>query len=107
MAVEPPLMLSLSYEDAELPWAISGDAGEALIDLEQVDVIDAEVGGLQGLAGGVQDGSELHNGTRSRNRQSPEPCPRDQAALLGEAAAGNEQGGRERSGQADRGRDDS
>jgi hypothetical protein len=36
-----------------------------------------------------------------------EPCPRDQALLLGEAAAGDEQGGNERSGQVDRGRDDS
>lgn len=54
--------------------------GDGLIDLEQADVIDAEAGGLQGLAGGL---------------------------LLGEAAAGDEQGGTERSGQVDRGRGDS
>lgn len=70
-------MLSLSSGNAELPLGDQRDAGEALIDLEQADVIDAEVGALQGLAGGVKDGGD------------------------------HEQDGSERPGQADRGRDDS
>jgi hypothetical protein len=86
MAVEPPLMVSLSSGDAEIPLGDQQDAS---------------------LAGGVQDGGELHNGIRSRDRRGPEPGPRDQAVPPGEAAACDEQGGSERPGQADRGRDDS
>ena len=56
MAVEPPLMLSLSSGDAELPLGDQRDAS---------------------LAGGVQDGGELHNGIRSRDRRGPEPGRRD------------------------------
>jgi hypothetical protein len=130
MAMEPPLTLSLSSGDAELPLDDQRYAGEGLIDLEQADAIDAGAGGLQGLAGSVQDGGELRNGVRPGGRQGPEPRPRDQAAPPGEAAAGDEQGGgadlggvrrggtaagREdgqpgggnRPGQVDRGRDDS
>jgi len=55
MAMEPPLTLSLSSGDAELPLDDQRYAGEGLIDLEQAGVIDAEAGGLQDLAGSVQD----------------------------------------------------
>jgi hypothetical protein len=68
MAVEPSLMLSLSSGDAELPLGNQQDVGEALIDLEQADVIDAEVGGLQGLAASVQDAGELQPGQADRGR---------------------------------------
>ncbi len=130
MAMEPPLTSSLSSGDAELPLGDQRYAGEGLIDLEQADVIDAGAGRLQGLAGSARDGGELRSGVRPGGRQGLGPCPRDQAVPLGEAAAGDEQGGvadlggarrggtaagredgqpggSERPGQVDRGRDDS
>ena len=71
-------------------------AGEGLIDLEQADVVDAEAGGRQGLAGGVQDGGELRNGICCRDRQGPErargirPCrsAEPQPAMSKAAASG-------------------
>jgi hypothetical protein len=54
--------------DAGLPLGDQRYAGEGLIDLEQADVIDAGAGGLQGLAGSVQDGGELQPGQADRGR---------------------------------------
>ena len=50
-AMAPPLTLSLSSVDAEVP--VGGDdlGGEGLVDLDQVDVADGQPGALQRLLG--------------------------------------------------------
>ncbi len=65
--------------------------GERLVDLEPVDVVDGQAGALQCLAGRVEHRGELDDRVSRRDRQRPEPGPRDQAVLLGEVAAGDQQ----------------
>src|SRR5712691_11718304 len=67
------------------------DAGERLVDLEQVDVADGQPGFAEYLAGGRDDGGEHHDRVVGGHGEGVHTCQRGQAQRPGALAAHQQQ----------------